>query len=35
MGFELVPGDAEIDGITYHRDHNGLGGDAVVFRREL
>ena len=35
MGFAFVPGDAEVDGISYHRDHNGPGGDAVVFRRGL
>ncbi|MGI8311136.1 N-acetyltransferase family protein [Saccharopolyspora hattusasensis] len=35
MGFELVPGDTEIDGIPVHRDYDGRGHDRVCFVREV
>lgn len=33
MGFELLPGDAEVDGVAVTRDYDGPGGDRVRFRR--
>ncbi|KAA5826871.1 GNAT family N-acetyltransferase [Saccharopolyspora hirsuta] len=35
MGFQLSPGDAEIDGIPVHRDYDGLGHDRVCFVRDI
>ena len=31
MGFEAQQGDAEVDGVPYLRDYDGLGEDRVVF----
>ena len=31
VGFVVVPGDAEANGISYHRDDEGPGGDRVHF----
>lgn len=35
MGFRLVPGDREVDGIPVHTGHDGRGGDQVVFARDI
>jgi ribosomal protein S18 acetylase RimI-like enzyme len=35
MGFEIEPGDREVDGIAVHSDYDGPGHDRVCFRREL
>ena len=35
MGFEMVPGDAEVDGLCVHTDHGGPGFDVVVFRKRV
>lgn len=35
MGFTIVPGNAELDGVSLHRNHDGVGGDRVLFRRTL
>ncbi|MEV5535595.1 GNAT family N-acetyltransferase [Saccharopolyspora shandongensis] len=35
MGFELVPGDTEADGVPVHRDYDGLGHDRVCFVRDI
>nr|WP_211901211.1 GNAT family N-acetyltransferase [Saccharopolyspora erythraea] len=35
MGFSLVPGDDEVDGLPVHSDYDGLGQDRVCFVREL
>lgn len=35
LGFSLVPGDKEIDGLPVHSDHEGPGFDVVVFRLEF
>jgi GNAT superfamily N-acetyltransferase len=35
MGFETVPGDAEVDGLPVHTDHGGPGFDVVVFRKKI
>lgn len=35
MGFTLVPGDREVDGIPVHSGHDGRGGDQVLFVRHL
>ena len=35
LGFEPVPGDAEIDGVAVVSDYDGRGEARVVFRREL
>ena len=32
MGFEVEPGDCDIDGTAVHRDYDGPGHDRVVFR---
>jgi ribosomal protein S18 acetylase RimI-like enzyme len=34
-GFELDPGDDEVDGIPLHRDHDGPGIDMVLLRKDL
>jgi GNAT superfamily N-acetyltransferase len=35
MGFRLVPGDVDRDGVPIHRDYDGPGEDRVVFERGL
>lgn len=35
MGFEILPGDAEIDGVAVTTNYNGKGGARVLFRRHL
>ncbi|MEV0704026.1 GNAT family N-acetyltransferase [Saccharopolyspora sp. NPDC050389] len=35
MGFELVPGDTEADGVPVHRDYDGRGHDRVCFVRDI
>jgi predicted GNAT superfamily acetyltransferase len=35
MGFDLVPGDREADGVPVHSDYDGPGQDRVCFRRRL
>ncbi|WP_078394062.1 GNAT family N-acetyltransferase [Shouchella patagoniensis] len=35
MGFELVNGDKEIDGVTVHKDYDGVGKDRVLFLKRL
>lgn len=35
MGFTIVPGDKQVDGIEVHSDHEGPGFDVVIFRRSL
>jgi ribosomal protein S18 acetylase RimI-like enzyme len=35
MGFELVPGDAEIDEVPVHRNYDGRGHDRVCFVRDI
>ncbi|HEY4386537.1 MAG TPA: GNAT family N-acetyltransferase [Ktedonobacteraceae bacterium] len=35
MGFEILPGDAEIDGIAVTTNYDGQGGNRVLFRRYL
>lgn len=35
MGFELVPGDAEREGVPVHTDYDGRGHERVCFQREL
>jgi ribosomal protein S18 acetylase RimI-like enzyme len=35
MGFEMEPGDGSVDGIPFHRDHDGPGQDRVLFRRRI
>ncbi|MGP4017179.1 GNAT family N-acetyltransferase [Saccharopolyspora sp. 5N708] len=35
MGFQLVPGDAEIDGVPVHQNYDGRGHDRVCFVREI
>ena len=35
MGFEILPGDAEINGIAVTTNYDGRGGDRVLFRRRL
>lgn len=35
MGFEIEPGDGEVDGIPVHRDQDGPGVDRVLFRRRI
>lgn len=33
MGFEIEPGDREVDGVSVHSDYDGPGQDRVCFRR--
>ncbi|MGW7004705.1 N-acetyltransferase family protein [Streptomyces sp. NPDC054933] len=33
MGFDLVAGDREMDGLPVHSDYDGLGQDRVCFRK--
>lgn len=35
MGFELVPGDGEQDGVAVHHDYDGRGHASVRFLRKL
>lgn len=35
MGFDLTPGDGEIDGLPVHADYDGHGGSRVVFVKEI
>ncbi len=35
MGFEIEPGDREVDGIAVHSDYDGPGQHRVCFRRRL
>lgn len=35
LGFALVPGDREVDGIPVHMGHDGRGGDQVLFARTI
>ncbi len=35
MGFEILEGDRENDGVGVHSDYDGDGREKVVFRREL
>jgi len=35
MGFQMDPGDSEMDGIFVSRDYDGPGGDRVLFSRNL
>lgn len=35
MGFHIDPGDAEIDGITFHPDYDGPGENRVLFTKYL
>ncbi|TQM14363.1 GNAT family N-acetyltransferase [Pseudonocardia kunmingensis] len=35
LGFDLEPGDKQVDGIPVHTDHDGPGQDRVCFRRLL
>lgn len=35
MGFEIESGDGSVDGISFHRDHDGPGQDRVLFVRRL
>ncbi len=34
MGFVILPGDAEVDGVAVHRDYAGPGQDRVLFERQ-
>jgi len=33
--FEILPGDAQIDGVAVTTNYDGRGGDRVLFRRHL
>ncbi len=35
MGFNLAPGDSEIDGLPVHTDYDGRGDSRVVFVKEI
>ena len=35
MGFEVEPGDREVDGVAVHSDYDGPGRHRVCFRRRL
>lgn len=35
IGFEIVPGDCVIDGISIHRNYDGPGEDRVVFQKDI
>ncbi|QIN84766.1 GNAT family N-acetyltransferase [Rubrobacter tropicus] len=35
MGFEVVEGDLETDGVSVHSDYDGDGKEKVLFRRDL
>lgn len=33
MGFEILPGDGEVDEVSFHTDYDGGGEDRVVFSK--
>lgn len=35
MGFDIEPGDGEVDGVSVHEDYDGDGGAKVVFVKAL
>ncbi len=35
LGFSIVPGDDEVDGIPVSTNYDGRGGSRVLFRRQL
>ena len=35
MGFQIEPGNAEIDGVSYHPDYDGPGEHRVLFVKDL
>lgn len=35
MGFEIEPGDKQIDGVSVHMNYDGEGGDRVLFVKRL
>jgi GNAT superfamily N-acetyltransferase len=35
MGFEILPGDAEVEGVAVTTNYDGRGGARVLFRRRL
>ena len=35
MGFEILPGDTEVDGVVVTANYDGQGNDRVLFRRNL
>ncbi|CAH0345645.1 GNAT family N-acetyltransferase [Bacillus sp. CECT 9360] len=35
LGFMIIPGDKEIDGISVHSNYDGKNGDRVVFAKEI
>lgn len=35
MGFEILPGNAVVDGVAVTTNYDGLGGSRVLFRRAL
>jgi ribosomal protein S18 acetylase RimI-like enzyme len=35
MGFEVVPGSDERDGVSFHPAYDGEGGDRVLFERRI
>ena len=35
MGFNVVPGDADVGGTSVHMSYDGPGEDRIVFRRAL
>lgn len=35
MGFEILAGDGEADGVSFHTDYDGEGEDRVLFSRTL
>ena len=35
LGFEIVPGDASADGVSFHRSYDGPGRDRVLLCRRL
>ena len=35
LGFALLPGDAEVDGVPYQSDYDGPGEDRVLFVKRL
>lgn len=35
IGFQIVPGDKQVDGVWVHTDYDGPDGDRVVFVKEI
>lgn len=35
MGFAILPGDAEMDGVAFTTNYDGRGSDRVLFRRDF